>query len=235
MKIVDGKVVAETDEEKAALGATLEADVSGLKSKNTELLGKLKELKKLEGVDPDEYQTLKQQAAAADAEKLKNAGNWEAREKQLLDAHKKELDLRDGKISILGKSLEENVLIATASQAISAEKGSVKLLMPHVRSQTRLDDNGNPVVVDDAGNVRIDSAGKPLTISALIAEMKADVSSFGQAFGPSGNSGSGSQGSNGGGGGSDYAKMTLTELTQAANNPMTATAASQFIQQKYGG
>ncbi len=201
MKIVDGKVVAETEEEKTALGATLEADTTGLKSKNAELIGKLKELKKLEGIDADEYRTLKEQAAATEAEKLKAAGNWEAREKQLLDAHKKEIDTLSGKLSTLGKSLEENVLIATASQAIAAEKGSAKLLMPHVRSQTRLDDNGRPVVVDEAGNVRIDAAGKPFTISALIAEMKADVVTFGRAFEPSGSSGSGSQGSTGSGGG----------------------------------
>ena len=232
----DGSAVnMDAPEVQEAIKLAVAAATANVVKKNAELLSELRPLKKLKDIDPDEYLTLKQQAAAAEAEKLKIAGNWEAREKQLMDAHKKELDIRDSKIATLGKSLEENVLIATASQAISAEKGVAKLLMPHVRSQTRLDDNGNPVVIDDAGNVRIDSAGKPLTISALIAEMKADVTTFGRAFEPSGSSGSGSRGSNGSNGASDYSKMTLTELSMAANNPVTAAAANQFLQQKYGG
>lgn len=198
MKIENGKAVPETDEEKAALRTLLDEETTGLKAKRDELFAKLKEFDAFKDIDPEEYKKLKKQADDAEAEKLKIAGNWEAREKQLLDAHKKELDARDAKIATLSTSLEENVLKATAVQAIAAEKGSSTLLMPHVRSRTKLDDSGNPVVVDDQGNIRIDAQGKPLTIPALIAEMKADVATFGRAFDGSGIGGAGSNPGQGG-------------------------------------
>lgn len=191
MKIENGKAIPETDEEKAALRALVDEETTGLKSKNGELLGKLKGLEALKDIDPEEYKRLKKQAEDAEAERLKIAGNWEAREKQLLDAHQKEMDKLRAENTTLKTSLEENVLKATAIQAIAAEKGSDVLLMPHVRSRTKLDESGNPVVVDDQGNVRIDAQGKPLTIPALVAEMKADVATFGRAFDGTGAGGGG--------------------------------------------
>lgn len=198
MKIVDGKAVAETPEEEAALKALAEDHAAGLKAKNSELLGKLKELDPLKGIDPDEYKKLKTQAEKAEEERAMKAGEFENLKKQLIEAHTKEKQALEAKLATLHKSLEENVLIATATQAIAAEKGVAALLMPHVRSRTKLDDNGQAVVVDESGNIRVDAQGKPLPITALIAEMKSDVQTFGRAFEPSGASGAGSQGSNGG-------------------------------------
>lgn len=196
MKIVDGKAVAETPEEEAALKSLAEDHAAGLKNKNSELLGKLKELDKLKDIDPDEYKKLKTQAEKAEEERAMKAGEFENLKKQLIEAHTKEKQALEAKLATLHKSLEENVLIATATQAIAAEKGVAALLMPHVRSRTKLDENGQAVVIDESGNVRVDAQGKPLPITALIAEMKSDVQTFGRAFEPSGASGSGSQGSN---------------------------------------
>lgn len=199
MKIVDGKAVAETPEEEAALKALAEDHAAGLKNKNSELLGKLKELDKLKDIDPDEYKKLKTQAEKTEEERAMKAGEFENLKKQLIEAHTKEKQALEAKLATLHKSLEENVLIATATQAIAAEKGVAALLMPHVRSRTKLDDNGQAVVIDESGNVRVDAQGKPLPITALIAEMKSDVQTFGRAFEPSGASGAGSQGGSGGG------------------------------------
>lgn len=208
MKIVDGKAVAETPEEEAALKALAEEHAAGLKNKNSELLGKLKELDKLKDINPDEYKALKEQAAKLEEERLKKEGDFDNLKKQLLDAHGKEKAALESQLATLRKSLEENVLIATATQAIAAEKGVPTLLMPHVRSRTKLDDNGQPVVIDESGKVRVAADGKPLTITALIAEMKADVNTFGRAFEPSGASGAGSTGGGGAGGG----QQTMTSL-----------------------
>lgn len=215
MKIVDGKVVAETPEEEAALKGLVEEQVTGLKAKNTELLGKLKELDPLKGIDPNEYKILKEQQAKLEEDRLKAAGDFENLKKQLLDAHGKEKAALEAKIATLSKSLEENVLIATATQAIAAEKGVPTLLMPHVRSRTKLDDNGQPVVIDDSGNVRVGADGKPLSIAALVAEMKADVNTFGRAFEGSGASGAGSGGSSGAGG--QQKTMTRTQWDSASH------------------
>lgn len=220
MKIVDGKVIAETDEEKAALGATFDADTTGLKAKNAELLAKLKELKQYDGIDPDEYRTLKEQAAKADEERLKKAGEFDTLKKQLIEAHGKEKTALEARLATLTKSLEEHVLIATATQAIAAEKGIAPLLMPHVKARTRLDESGRPVVVDESGTVRIDAKGQPLTIAALVAEMKADVAVFGRAFEPSGAAGSGATGGSGGSGSGKT--MTLTAFNDL--NPKARAA-----------
>lgn len=216
MKIVDGKAVAETPEEEAALKALAEDHAAGLKNKNSELLGKLKELDKLKDIDPEEYRKLKTQAEKAEEERAMKAGEFENLKKQLIEAHTKEKQALEAKLATLHKSLEENVLIATATQAIAAEKGVAALLMPHVRSRTKLDENGQAVVIDESGNVRVAADGKPLPITALIAEMKADVQTFGRAFEPSGASGSGSQGSNANGTASKYEGMSPTERMTAA-------------------
>lgn len=216
MKIVDGKAVAETPEEEAALKALAEEHAAGLKNKNSELLGKLKELDKLKDIDPDEYKKLKTQAEKAEEERAMKAGEFENLKKQLIEAHTKEKQALEAKLATLHKSLEENVLIATATQAIAAEKGVAALLMPHVRSRTKLDENGQAVVIDESGNVRVAADGKPLPITALIAEMKADVQTFGRAFEPSGASGSGSQGSNASGTANKYEGMSPTERMTAA-------------------
>jgi hypothetical protein len=55
MKVVDGKVVAETPEEELALKGLVETEVTGLKAKNAEILGKLKALDAHKDIDPDEY------------------------------------------------------------------------------------------------------------------------------------------------------------------------------------
>lgn len=216
MKIVDGKAVAENPEEEAALKALAEDHAAGLKNKNSELLGKLKELDKLKDIDPDEYKKLKTQAEKAEEERAMKAGEFENLKKQLIEAHTKEKQALEAKLATLHKSLEENVLIATATQAIAAEKGVAALLMPHVRSRTKLDENGQAVVIDESGNVRVDAQGKPLPITALIAEMKSDVQTFGRAFEPSGASGSGSQGSNANGAANKYEGMSPTERMTAA-------------------
>jgi len=199
MKIENGKAVFENDEEKAAFDALLGGEVKGLKDKNTELLGKLKDLDRFKDIDPEEYAKLKKQATDAEEERLKNAGEWDKIKQQMVDAHAKETGkLRDENKS-LRESLENQVLVAQATQAIADEKGSSLLLMPHVRSRTKLDESGKPVVVDESGNVRVDAQGNPMTVKALIAEMKADVATFGRAFEPVGMSGGGSQQSSGGG------------------------------------
>lgn len=198
MKIENGKAVFENDEEKAAYESLLNNETKGLKEKNGELLGKLKGFDKFKDVDPEEYAKLKEQASKDEEDRAKAAGEWDKLKQQMADAHAKEMKKRDDRIGALEKSLEEQVLVAQATQAIATEKGSPLLLMPHVRSRTKLDESGKPVVVDDAGNIRVDGQGQPMTIQALIAEMKADVATFGRAFDASGASGAGSQSSSGG-------------------------------------
>lgn len=202
MKIVDGKAVAETPEEEAALKALAEDHVSGLKAKNSELLGKLKEFDRYKDINPDEYRTLKEQADQIEADKLKAAGNWEAREKALLDAHAKEKEKLLTRLQADRQELERFLVDTTALTAINAENAYQGPMLPLIKTMTRVEeDNGRLVakVLDEKGNPRIKADGTLFTIPDLVAEYKANPEYHG-LFKFSGASGSGSQGGGGGGG-----------------------------------
>ena len=235
MKIVDGKVVAETEEEKTALGATLEADATGLKSKNAELIGKLKELKKLEGIDADEYRTLKEQAAATEADRMKKSGEFDSLKTQLVTAHQKELETRTLRETSMKSALEQHLVDAEATRCIADAKGVPLLLLPHVKNRVRVEEEAGKYVtkvIDPAtGAPRVKPDGSFLSITDLVAEMKADVATFGRAFEPSGSSGAGSQGSSGGSGGGAKT-MKLNDFNNLNSKSRAAYMASGGILQE---
>lgn len=129
----------------------------------------------------------------------------EAIKNQLIEKHKGELGARDGSIQSLNKQLEKVLIDAESVKAISENKGSSKLLLPHVRGFTRMKklDNGEFAVevIDEKGQARISPTSgstAPMSISELIAEMKTQ-DAFAPAFEGSGASGSGARpGFNGG-------------------------------------
>ena len=226
MKIVDGKVVAETEEEQAALGATVEADVSGLKTKNAELLAKIKEQKKSDAIDHDEYQTLKQQAAEAEANRLKKSGEFDTLKGQLVTAHQKEIEARNQREVTMKAALEQHLIDSEATRSITDAKGSSRLLLPHVKSMVRVEEDGGRYVtrvVDPlTGSPRVKADGSYMSIAELVAEMKADVTVFGRAFEPSGSSGSGSQQSSGAGGQKTMPLPQFNELSPVAKSQYMA-------------
>ena len=230
MKIVDGKLVAEGEEETAALKAMAdagEAGIAGLKTKNSELLGKLSQFKQFEGIDPEKYRTMEQAAAKIEEDRQLKAGEFDNVKKQIIAAHGVEKAALEAKIESLNKSVTENVLKAQITDAIAKADGSTLLLSPHVASRTKLDDNYHPIVIDESGNVRVKADGTPMVISDLIAEMKLDVANFGGAFKASGASGSGQQPSINGG------KSGPVTIKREAYNQMDSTAQAAHF--KAGG
>ena len=217
MKIVDGNVIAETEEEKTALRAVIDEEKAGVLRKNAELIVKLKELKNLEGVELNEYQTLKQQAADAEANRLKKSGEFDTLKEQLVKAHQKEIETRTQREKLLTSSLEQHLIDAEATRSITDAKGSSLLLLPHVKSRVRVEEEGGRYVtkvIDPAtGSPRMKSDGAFFGIADLVAEMKADVATFGRAFEPSGAAGSGATGSNGGGGSGAITRATFDALS----------------------
>lgn len=183
-------------EVQAAILKAHEDETAGLKSKTSELLGEIKKLKPLKDVDLDEVASIKNRLAAYEEQKMRAEGDFDSLKKQLLEAHGKEKAALEDKLTKLTKSLEENVLTRLSVEAIAAEKGAAELLMPHIKARTKLDENGNAVVVDDSGAVRVDSSGNPITISALVAELKSNEK-YGRAFESTIPSGSGTPNNNG--------------------------------------
>ena len=121
-------------------------------------------------------------------------------EAQMLEAHGKEKKKLEEKLAQLTKSLEEAMIVSVATQALTEQKGSARLLMPHIRQQTRLCEADGRYIVEvlgPDGNPRLTgSDGHTMTIAELVAEMKTQ-NDFASAFEGTGATGSGaSRGSN---------------------------------------
>ncbi len=159
------------------------------------------QLKNFENLDPEKareaIQKVEEMASWTPEQKVKE--QIEAVKSQLVDAHGKEKKQLENKITALTKSLEEAMIVSVASQALAEHKGSVKLLMPHIRQQTRLREvDGKHVVevVDESGNPRLTGTdAHPMGIGELVSEMKTQ-NDFASAFEGTGATGSGATGSN---------------------------------------
>jgi len=184
-------------------------DVSGLKSALTKERRDRKkfegELKKFGGVDLEKYEELLAQQEEQARKKAKGEGDWEAREKQLLDKHQAELQKRETRIKVLTEALEGHVIDAEATRAIVEAKGSPELLLPHVKRYARaVEQDGQfvPRVFDPAGTERIgDGAGSPMTLKQLVDEMRGKEA-YARAFDGTGSSGTGGASTGSAGGGS---------------------------------
>src|SRR5262249_30044171 len=169
-----------------------------------------KSLKGYEGVDPEEARRLKTEAEKVEADKLKQKGDWETRERQLKDQLAADLGKREQHFQTeqekwrqrearLLRAIEENLIEAHATTAIVGAKGSPELLLPHVMKAVRVvEENDRFVarVMDGQGNPRIaDVKGTPFTISNLIEEFRGNPI-FGRAFDASGAGGSGASPNN---------------------------------------
>jgi hypothetical protein len=184
-----------------AVGTLELADTAGLKS----ALGKeranakkaLESAQRFGDLDPDKARdALKKvdEMAGWDPDK-EVAEKIKAREKQLIERHEAEKADLTKLQKALESQLEQNLIIAAATKAISEHDGSLRLLLPHVKTQTRMrktpDGQFIAEVIGPEGNPRVgDSAGNPMTIPQLVEEMKADEA-FAPAFKGTGSSGSG--------------------------------------------
>ncbi len=186
-------------------GYSLE-DVSALKSsfgKERTAREKLeKELQKFNDVDPikarEALQKVKELAEldpVKEADKLANA-KFEAVKTQLLEKHTAEKNALADQNAQLQQVISGLLIDSEAKSALSEAKGSIELLLPHVKSHTRVKQNDGKFVVevfDADGNARIaDAKGSPMTIRDLVTEMK-QSDTFARAFEGSGQTGTGKE------------------------------------------
>lgn len=194
---VDGFVLENVTNLKSALG-----------KERTEREKLEKQVVKFKDIDPDKARDalakldeLTQIDPAKEADKIANT-KFEAAKAQLLEKHTGEITSRDERIGHLTKTVESLMIDQVATAALAEAKGSVDLLLPHVRAHTRVkevDGRFAVEVIDKDGNVKIANAkGDPMDIKGLVAEMKAS-DTFSRAFEASGNTGSGKTPGNGGG------------------------------------
>lgn len=225
----DGKFYLDWQE----VGGLKVEDVSGLKTALEKERKAAREnaakLKRFEGIDdPD--------AARSALEKLEEFENFDpdkkveekmkSREASLLKQHEKERD----KIAKRAENAEgqlKKVLVQNAAlDALQKAGGRASLMLPHVLGNVRMrqTDSGEYIaeVVDSEGNPRVgDSAGNPMTIPQLVAEMK-QSEDFAAGF-----DGTGATGGGGAGGARQPAKPGSQQSGGGGKKPIVIPASDQ--------
>ncbi len=212
----DGGVDLSSPEVQEAIKSAIDKEVSGLKNKNTELLGnhqKLREqLEKFKDVDPEKYGELVKAQEELETKKAEDKGEFDKLKQQILEKHgEKEKGWKERESFLIGQ-LENNLVTAELTKAIVAKKGSPDLLLHALRKNVKVvEEDGRIVakVVDENGTPRIASEkGDPLGMDALVEEYYNNPV-YQRAFDPSGTSGSGAPA--GGGSGTGGAKTISRE------------------------
>ncbi len=194
----DGKYILDVS---AVDGFALD-DIKGLKSalakerqNVSDLTGKLGKFGDLDADKAKEaLEKLEKFNKANPDEKVKE--QIEAIKAQMEEKRKAEVEGLNKKASTYTKEIERLLIEATAAQVIAEQKGNTTLLMPHIKSKTRVrEDNGQFIVdvLDEKGVPRISpSSGNnsAMSIKELVEEMKSS-DTYAPAFEGSGASGGG--------------------------------------------
>jgi len=133
-------------------GLVSAASVEGLVKNKEEILAELKKLKTTyKDVDPEKYAALLKENEEKERERQKLAGDFDTRDKQLTEKHARELAALNEKIGGLTVSLNQQLVDNAAREALVAAKakakGGISLLMPHIKTSTRVEEiDGRHVV-----------------------------------------------------------------------------------------
>lgn len=215
----DGKFILE-DGVRKKLG-----DVTGLSSaldkerKNAktarEMIAKWEAL----GETPEAIQT--KLAELTEAATKGGQANFDKLKQDLEKGHLKALEVKDGEVGAMRKTVEKYLVENAAITAITDAKGVPELLLPHVQKNVKVIAEGDGYVVrvvDADGDPRGDGKGGFMTISHLVEEMKASTV-FGRAFEATGGSGGGKppgSGGKGAGGGRQTDPNKMSSMDKIA-------------------
>lgn len=209
--------------------AYLEEQTKGLKTKNSELLGKFGELKefksKFDGVDVETLLQFAEKAKQDDITKKLSEGKFDEVLAQKTDLMRSDYEQKLSEQTSRAQTLESKVLggfIATYAAQAGVQPEAIDLVNMLAQNQFKLDANGDPVAVNAQGEVINGKDGKtPLSITDWLTSLRESKPLLW------GNpQGSGAQGSKGGGK-VDVLKadgsVNLTKLGQLRNeNPQLA-------------
>ncbi|MFC0225676.1 hypothetical protein [Serratia aquatilis] len=169
-----GGEVTITPEIQAIIDARISESVSGLKTKNSELLGKLKEqsenLKRYDGIDPDAVRGILKRFSDDEEAKLIANGKIDEvlnkrTERMRSDADKqiKAAVERAEKAEMLAKKFTERVLgdaIRSAALETGALVGATDDIILRAKGVFTLNDDGEAVAIDKDGNPIMGKDGK---------------------------------------------------------------------------
>ena len=120
--------------------------------------------KKLSGVDLDEAKELLAQREAAELERQKERGEFDAILKKTVE--KKDMEIQSYKTK-LQQTLVDGAILGAASNNNAVNPNQVSQLL---KSNTRLSDDGNVEVLDDNGTPRYNDSGELLSVNEMVAE-----------------------------------------------------------------
>ena len=120
--------------------------------------------KRLSGVDLDEARDLLAQKEAAELERQKERGEFDAILKKTVE--KKDLEIQSYK-SKLQQTLVDGAILGAASNNNAVNPIQVSQLL---KSNTRLSEDGNVEVLDDNGTPRYNDSGDLLSVNEMVAE-----------------------------------------------------------------
>lgn len=159
---------------KAAIAAAIEKEVTGLKSKNAELIGDSKKLKeqlaRFEGIDPDVVRTIMKRFADDEEAGLIKAGKFdevlEKRTSKMREDFQKQLDAAKGdaaKARQLAKAFQGRVLddaVRAAATKAGLHQHAIEDALFRARSMFTLDENGQAVQLAEDGKPVLGKDGK---------------------------------------------------------------------------
>ena len=178
-------------------------DVSGLRSKNSDLVARLAKAQERAALlgerTAEEIQADLELAKTTREKKAKAEGDFESLKAQLVTQHKTELEKVSGRTKKVESKLYDVMARRELEAAIVSAGGNPKVLLPHMLPFVKVieqDEDFSPQVVDEKGKARIapDGSGKEMSIAQLVETFKADET-FGVAFKPSDVTGSGARNS----------------------------------------
>lgn len=120
--------------------------------------------KKVSGIDLDEAKELLAQKEAAELERQKERGEFDAILKKTVE--KKDMEIQSYK-SKLQQTLVDGALLGAASNNNAVNPNQVAQLL---KANTRLADNGNVEVLDDNGSPRYNDSGDLLSVNEAVTE-----------------------------------------------------------------
>ena len=120
--------------------------------------------KKLNGINLDEARDLLEQREQAELEAKRQRGEFDAILKQTVE--KKENEINSYKAR-LQETLIDGALVASASRNNAVDSTQVTQLL---KSNTRLNADGNVEIVDDKGTPRYNDKGELLTVDEMVGE-----------------------------------------------------------------
>lgn len=216
-----------TDDVQARIDAAVSAAVSGLKTKNSELLGKLKEreeaLKRFDGIDPDAVRNILRRFSDDEEAKLIADGKIDDVLNKRTERMKADFEKKYGEAAAAAEAAERRAqafqgrVLDDAIRAAAAKAGlhqhAIEDALFRARAMFTLDEDGQAVMLGEDKRPVLGKDGKtPFAPLEWLEGMKEKAPHW---F-PASASGSGAGASNGSGGGASKSAAEMTSAEKAA-------------------